>query len=191
MNPELEIVNVVASGQLLDKEVNLDALEEDLNLSVNDHQGSGKDLDFEDDGCSITLYTSGKYIVRAPSEDKLYETNKEMVEELQRIGFIDESEAEELASPDALEISNYVGHADLNRSINLFELPIVLGLDKTNYQPSDFPAVITQEEKYGLRVSFFESGAINLPGADSKEQLENVLDEVVSDIEEFAEKTGL
>ena len=182
MKPELEIVNVVGSGELPFDGLNLEQLAEDIDAEVKEHEGSGKDFVFENGG--LTLYDSGKYIIRAANEELVYATHNGLLDELLDldlpIGIRDDIK---------FEICNFVGHGKLNRSVDLIKLSIAFGLENTEYETEQFPALISRE--YDVVTLIYGNGNVILPGASTKEELERVFSELVADIEDISERIGL
>lgn len=181
MKPELEIVNVVGSGQVPIESLDLNALASDISAEIKKHDGSGMDFIFENG--NLTLYASGKYIIRAESEDQVYNTHKELLDEFDRLGITDSEDEIEF------EIYNFVGYGRLNRSLNLIKLTIAFGLEQTDYEPEQFPALIYRN--YPVAVLIYENGKVILPGAPSRELVEETFQKLITDIEKYSDEIGL
>ena len=83
-----------------------------------------------------------------------------------------------------VEISNIVATADIGTSIPLEALTLELGMEQTEYEPEQFPALMYREEDYVMLV--FASGKLLCTGltdvadvADAIEQMESRLRAVV------------
>lgn len=183
MKTEFEIVNVVCSGAIpVEEGINLDEVVSDMGYPFKEHGKSGKDIEFEQGG--MTLYESGKCIIRANNEDKLFKTQEDFVEALSNIGF--DFDIEEYN----FEISNFVGYGKLNRTIDLNKLALAMGLEDTSYEGEQFSGLIYRG--YPISATFYGNGKVILLGADSREQIEHVFyDMVVEDIQEFSDRIGL
>lgn len=183
MKTEFEIVNVVCSGAIpVENGINLEEVVSDMGFPAKDHGKSGKDIEFEQGG--MTLYESGKCIVRANNENKLEDTQDEFVEALSKIGFdFDKSDYN-------FEISNFVGYGQLNRSIDLNKLALAMGLEDTDYEGEQFSGLIYRG--YPISATFYSNGKVILLGADSREQIEHIFyDKVVEDIQDISDRIGL
>lgn len=182
MKTSLEIVNVVCSGAIPVEGIELDEVVSDMGFPAKEHGKSGKDIEFENGG--MTLYESGKCIIRANNEEKLEATQEEFVEALSDIGF--EFDIEDYN----FVISNFVGYGKLNRTIDLNKLALAMGLEDTDYEGEQFSGLIYRG--YPIAATFYSNGKVILLGANSREQIEEVFyDMVVEDIQEFSERIGL
>jgi len=82
-------------------------------------------------------------------------------------------------------IQNVVCTAELGKSLNLNALAIGLGLEKTEYEPEQFPGLIYRSADFDSVVLLFASGRIVITGSpdlDSAERTFRMLSEEVTDI---------
>jgi transcription initiation factor TFIID TATA-box-binding protein len=177
-----DVVNVVGTGRL-PAELALQPLKEDLagNAWENDSPQPGLHMRFVEDGPMTTFYSSGKYIIRAPSVDGLYDAEREIREEIHRLGIIE--------SPDAdteFEISNVVAVAKLDRDeVNLIALTVALGLEHTEYEPEQFPALSYRKPEYPCTFLLFANGKIVIAGADDPDEAEDAFENFKVELDEW------
>jgi transcription initiation factor TFIID TATA-box-binding protein len=181
MKPELEIVNVVGSGEIPIEALELDAIASDVSADIKDNEGSGTYFIFENG--NVTLYGSGKYIILAGSEEQVHDTHEELLDEFNRLEIIDSEDEIEF------ELYNFVGYGRLNRSLNLIKLAIAFGLEKTDYEPEQFPALIYRD--YPVAVLIYENGKVVLPGGPSRELIEETFQKLIEDIKQYSDEIGL
>lgn len=177
-----EVVNVVGTGRL-PAELALDPLKEDLAGETweNDSPQPGLHLRFEEDGPMTTFYSSGKYIIRAPSVNQLHDAEYDVREEIARLGIIEDADAET-----DFEISNVVAVAKLDREqVNLRALTIGLGLENTEYEPEQFPALSYRKPEYPCTFLLFANGKIVIAGADDVEEAETAFDGFKDELAEW------
>jgi transcription initiation factor TFIID TATA-box-binding protein len=80
------------------------------------------------------------------------------------------------------EISNIVVTADLGSQIPLEMLAIELGMDKIEYEPEQFPALLYRGSDYVILV--FSSGKFLCTGLTEIDKIRSIMDEMSSRIEE-------
>lgn len=176
------VVNVVGTGKL-PAELALQPLKEDLNGESweNDSPQPGLHLRFEEDGPMTTFYSSGKYIIRAPSVEELHQAEQEIREEIERLGIIPDADTET-----GFDVSNVVATAQLEvDSVNLVALTVGLGLEYTEYEPEQFPALSYRKDEYPCTFLLFANGKIVIAGADDPEEAETAFDGFKEDLAEW------
>lgn len=67
---------------------------------------------------------------------------------------------------------NYVFTAEIGESLNLNALAIALGLEKTEYEPEQFPGLIYRPEDATVVLLAFGSGKVVITGARSVQEAE-------------------
>lgn len=178
-----EVVNVVGTGRL-PAELALQPLKEDLKGETweNDSPQPGLHLQFEEDGPMTTFYSSGKYIIRAPSLDELHDAETDIKEEIARLGIIpDPHEADT-----NFVISNVVAVAKLEKDhVNLMALAIGLGLECTEYEPEQFPALAYRKPEYSCTFLLFANGKIVIAGADDVDEAKEDFEGFKDDLDEW------
>lgn len=161
-----EVVNVVASGTL-GRELDIRAVGEDIIATKISHQsGDYKTptayIREREDGPLVVVYETGSYhISGARSVDEAEVTWDWFVGELERIGVggLDVSFA----------VRNVVVAGDLGREIDLNKLVVELGVEKTEYEPEQFPGLIYRPKDPDCVFLIFGSGKVVVVGATSVE----------------------
>lgn len=161
---EFEIVNVVGTGKL-PEELDLSAVKDDLagECWENESTQPGLHQKFHEDGPMTTFYPSGSYIIRAPSEEKLAQSNAKVLNAVSDLGIVEPDVDTEFA------IKNVVGLATLGVDVDLNAVTIGLGLEHSEYEPEIFPALIYRRSKYPCTFLIFASGKVVSAGSKSEE----------------------
>jgi transcription initiation factor TFIID TATA-box-binding protein len=129
---------------------------------------------FAPDDTYVPFYRSGKCsIVGATSEDH-FEEVVERVNTLMR-------ELLEFDYEPPAEIKNIVATAELDSLLPLETIAIGLGLERTEYEPEQFPALIHRDGDSVALV--FTSGKIVCTGLTDLEQISSAIDEITEQIE--------
>jgi transcription initiation factor TFIID TATA-box-binding protein len=157
----INIVNVVGSGSL-DVEFDLERVAADIG-SIADYDPDkypGMYLRFEEDAPLITVYRTGKYIVTgADSEGKAHTIRERFLDLLAENGMIPAPEDVRF------RIQNLVCTAELGESLKLNTLTIGLGLEKTEYEPEQFPGLVYRPAGADSVVLLFASGRVVITGS--------------------------
>jgi transcription initiation factor TFIID TATA-box-binding protein len=177
----VEIVNIVASGSL-GIELDLENVYRDIGPigEYDPNKYPGMYFRFEENAPLITLYRTGKYIVTgADSKEEAYSMRDRFLSLL--------AEREMIESPDDewFRIQNLVCTAELGESLNLNALAIGLGLEKTEYEPEQFPGLIYRPSGADSVVLLFASGRVVITGSpdlDAAEQTFAALRDEVTDL---------
>jgi transcription initiation factor TFIID TATA-box-binding protein len=158
-----EVVNIVGTGNLgcsinyyhiLDS-VELPRLQYDPDI----HQGL--ELRFIDQGPLVTIYSTGKYIIRANSFELLSETRNNLLQLMSEIDYIDEPIGVEF------NINNIVYSGELGREVNLSALSDDLQLGEVVYDPESHPALRCRISEQDSTIMLFRTGKITVVGADT------------------------
>lgn len=188
---DINVTNVVGTGNIEweDKdnsfEIDIETLSEELGPTTwtNDgpHPGLYMRIDEgNEDAPLTTFFRSGKYIIRAESLDCLYDENELVIDELERIGAV--TEEHELS----FTISNVVCVSDLEQTINLEALAIALDLEKVEYEPEQFPALIYRdEEKHKCTFLIFANGKVVIPGGEDPDAVKDSYKSFLEHIKTF------
>lgn len=160
-------INLVVGGSQLPAEIDLDALEEDLEgVTTRREKQPGLEFKFGEDEPLVTFHSSGKYIIRAGSQQLLIDENKKVIDMLNEMGVTDAT-VEDIG----LEFYNYAGQGNLGRIPRLETVAIGLGLKNVIYEPEDYPAVIYYNEDYPCQRSLiYGNGKVILPGGNTAEE---------------------
>lgn len=179
----VEIVNVVASGAL-GVELNLEKLATDIGGPVARYDPGkypGLYLRLEDDVPLITVYRTGKYIITgADSKEESYSLRKRFLALLSKMGVVEQS-ADEWFS-----IQNYVCTGKLGETQNLNALSIDLGLEKTEYEPEQFPGLVYRPDTRDCVVLIFATGKVVVTGTKELETAKRTFEELRGTVAEFA-----
>jgi transcription initiation factor TFIID TATA-box-binding protein len=177
----VEVVNVIGSGSL-GIELELKQVAHDLGSKAeyDPDKYPGVYLRFSEESPLITFYRTGKYITTgATSEKATYETRDRFLELLQETGVLNEAE------DDWFRIQNFVCTAEIEQQLNLNALAIGLGLEKTEYEPEQFPGLIYRPTGADSVILLFASGRVVITGSpdlDAAEQTFAVLRDEVTDL---------
>jgi len=162
----MEIISTMGSGSLgreLDLDVVVDALQEAVNHDVSaTFSGSGMvTVRLEPEGAAFQFYRTGTIQIRgAKTEADLAATQRRLLEILDEIG---------LEVPDySFEQRTAVFMETFDRSIELERLVLKLGLEHTEYEPEQFPALIYRPSELDVTLLVFSSGKIIIGGTMSE-----------------------
>lgn len=176
----LSVVLVVASGEL-DQELDLEEQKEKLSDNFYEAylEKPGLYAQREEDSPTITLFPSGKYIIRADNKEELYKEDKQLSEQF-------DMEYEK----DNLNISNMVGNLELEGNLKLNPLAINLGLENIEYyEPEQFPALSYKhkDSKYSCTFLVFSTGRIVVTGGKKRETMEEATEEFIKNVKDNEE----
>ena len=193
IDASFEVVNMIGGGKL-PAELALDPLAEDLTgkaWRTNPNQ-PGLYHRFEEDGPLTTFYTSGKYIIRAPNEDKLYETDDAIKAEIARLGIIPDKDADT-----GFNIHNVVANGKLYedepdengekvlRKLDLVYLTEALGLKYCLYDPESFPSLTVRRPEFPCTFLLFATGRAVITGGNEVEESRKAWGELIEELEEW------
>lgn len=165
----VEIVNIVSTGSL-GVELDLEKIASDVETigEYDPNKHPGMYFRFEDESSIVTLYRTGKYIVTgAKSMNDAYAIRDRFLHLLSNEGMI------ENADDEWFQVQNLVCTAELDQTVDLNSLAIGLGLEKTEYEPEQFPGLIYRPNESDGVFLLFSSGRVVITGdsdIDSVEQ---------------------
>jgi transcription initiation factor TFIID TATA-box-binding protein len=168
MHEEIEIVNVVGSGDL-QRELDLQTLAADLDLPEARYSADMNALliRFIKEGPLIILYSSGKYIVRGGSKrENLNQANDQFLSTLTDLGVNYEGSN--------FGVRNLVCVCDIGDRIDLNRLMIEIGLENAEFEPEQFPGLVYHPPEYDCVVLFFSSGKIVITGLNDEKEIEKL-----------------
>lgn len=178
----VNVVNMVGSGSL-NIELDLETLSEEIGqprARYDPDKYPGMYLQFEEEAPLITVYRTGKYIFTGPtSEEELFDLRERFLRFLSDIDVI------ENAIDEWFSVQNYVCTEDLGQTLNLNTLAVGLGLERTEYEPEQFPGLIFRPEGQDGVVLLFATGRIVITGCKSVNSAENILTHLKHNLEEF------
>ena len=169
----ITIANAVGSGDL-GMELDLANVGSDFNLPYTEYDPSnyhGLYIRLVEEGPLITVYRTGKYIISGCSTlEQLYETNEAFLTKLSEKGMV-------AANLDLnFAVQNVVCTAQLNDTVDLNTLSIVLGLESVEYEPEQFPGLIYRPADHTAVLLVFANGKIVITGASEVDSAERAFE---------------
>lgn len=175
---DLNIVNVVGTGEIQGN-VNLEHLYEASDPAIAQydpihHQGCYFRFEGKE-GPLITMYNSGKYIIRAESMDKVLEQKDEMLEYLKEIGV--PGSVVNLS----FGFNNIVSTVDLGREFDLEAL--AEDLEGTDDDASAFRGRLSvRYPEYNSTLNIFRKGKVVILGAPTIEDAESAFGKLIDEL---------
>jgi transcription initiation factor TFIID TATA-box-binding protein len=170
---EVVIVNVVGSGAV-SSEFDLEELSSEIGSEAeyDPENYPGMYLRFEGKP-TITVYRTGKFIIYgADNVDEIYETRDFLLLHLSNLGAIESPE------DTGFSIQNVVCTGKLEGKQNLNSVAIQLGLDRTEYEPEQFPGLIYRPEEHNCVLLIFGSGKVVITGCKDLDTAQSALDDL-------------
>lgn len=164
----MRIVSTMGSGSL-GREINLSVLVEELREYVGDslepsfHGESMVTVRLEDGGPAYTIYRTGTFQIRgADDEVTLKESAEKFRNVLEEIGVtIDDYSFRQATS---------VFGEEFGEDVDLEVLAITIGLENTEYEPEQFPALIYRPEEFEVTFLVFANGKVIIGGTKNREE---------------------
>ncbi|MHC3378196.1 TATA-box-binding protein [Haloarcula sp. H-GB5] len=165
-----EVTNIVGT-LTFDQELDLAALEQGLGefdkisgIKYKPSDNHWLQTRFGDDETYVAFYRTGKCAIAGPNSLDEFQRTAEMVVDVMESLLDREIEA-------TSKIENIVATDTLGNSVNLETLAIALGLERTEYEPEQFPGLIYRGNNYTMLVfsngKFVCTGLTDLAMADS------------------------
>jgi len=172
-------VNLAIGTGELPVELDLEAFAEEMGVDYDPEKTNpGVDIRTQDKSLPMnTFHRSGKFILRTPDEESLYEEHERTLDKFVELGVISEDEADEIE----LNVSNLVCEADVGTHFKLSPLAVGLDFKHAEYEPEQFPAVIYKSDEYDCTFSVFASGKIIFAGGSSTEDSIRYLDKFIDE----------
>jgi transcription initiation factor TFIID TATA-box-binding protein len=174
---EVEIVNIVASGKF-DVKLDLENVAEDLPnakgiKSAEHSRRSGNRLlvHFANQDTLSILAPSGVYMFTGVDSYKELEYAKSgLLSALAELGIISSPNPASKEIIDPFQVQNIVCTAELKgqEGVNLNQLAISLGLEKTEYEPEQFPGLVYRPNSSSCTILVFSSGKMVITGIDDE-----------------------
>lgn len=175
---DVNVANIVASGKF-DVELDLAEVAEDLPklqwIEEAEHsRRSGNRLlvHFPQGDTLGIIAPSGVYVFTGvDSYEGLEYAKNNLLSALSELGIISGTDPDSDEVADSFEVQNVVCTAELNaeEGLNLNELAIGLGLEKTEYEPEQFPGLIYRPDTSSCTILVFGSGKVVITGVDDEE----------------------
>jgi transcription initiation factor TFIID TATA-box-binding protein len=177
--PEIEIANVV--GMITYRqELDLAALaetfeerEEVTSVTYEPTDNHWLQTRFPPDDTYVAFYRSGRCLIAGGESIEHFETVVKQVNEVIR-------DLLEYEYEPAVEVSNIVATTDLGSPISLEVLMLELGLEQTEYEPEQFPALMYRDSEYVVLV--FSSGKLLCTGLTDIQSISEAIETISSRI---------
>jgi transcription initiation factor TFIID TATA-box-binding protein len=101
------------------------------------------------------------------------------------LNFLSDISVIENATDEWFSIQNYVCTEDLGQTLNLNVVAIGLGLERTEYEPEQFPGLIYRPEGYNGVVLLFATGRVVITGCQSVDAAEQIFTDLKDDLAKF------
>ena len=172
----IRIENVVASVTL-NQRFDLNAIvKSNPGVEYNPKRFPGLVFRLKKPKTAILIFSTGKMVCTgAKSEKKAKQAVLKVVKELKNSGIII------LGKPE-IKVVNMVASADLSGRIKLEE--VAYSLDRTMYEPEQFPGIIYRMDEPKVVILLFSSGKIVCTGATKEEDVYTAVDKLHKNLEE-------
>ncbi len=165
----------------LGRELDLHPLVDELVESIKTPVGTNFTSDgmltlyFGDNSPAYTLYRTGSFQIRgAKTEADLKEAEARLRSVLSNIGV-------EIPDYDFSHVTSvFVG--TFNVEVNLEALTIALGLENTEYEPEQFPAVIYRPPQFTVTLLIFSTGKVIVGGTIDRDEARSALQHVEEEL---------
>ena len=181
----VQIVNAVGSGSLA-TEFDLEQVSRALGAvaEYDPEKYPGMYLRLSDDEPLITVYRTGKYIITgAESEAELHRVRDRF------LTLLSDEQIPASATDDDFAVQNLVCTAELDDRQNLNALAIGLGLERTEYEPEQFPGLIYRPVDYPCVLLIFATGKVVITGAAGLEGATEAFADLENQIEQLTGET--
>jgi len=170
----LQIMNVVASGVLGTGEIDTDVL--GAEISVEKTVMPGRLYLKPDEKPPVPMvFRSGSYtIAGASSWESVLEVVEWLFETLDDIGV----EVDHEAMLDSLSVKYLVVTGEFSSEMNLSAVVVALGMERSEYEPEQFPAVIHRPENIDCTVLLFSTGKVTITGVRSVQEAYEVYESI-------------
>lgn len=169
MDVDIKTVLVVGTAKL-PMQLDLEALEEDLEGVTKKHEDQpGLYFYFEEGGDLVTFNSGqtdgeGSYTVRASTRKDAQALHERVLDTLKELGVpLGDDKIE-------FEFNNFVACGDLNKQFRLEVLTLALGLENTNYEPEDAPHIVYRHEDVPCTTLIFGNGKVTMLGGKNEKE---------------------
>src|SRR3989338_2800252 len=166
--PNIEIVNIVVSGQVDQDKIPLEKMAAMLpNTEYNPEQFPGLVLRIREPKTSALIFNSGKIVCTgARSIEKVDEAMLRIVEALKKIGV-------DVKTKPVYTVQNMVASGGIGLELNLNTLAVKL--ENTEYEPEQFPGLVYKLRGTNATFLLFTNGQIVCTGTKSKEEVDEAV----------------
>ena len=178
--PEIEIANVVGMityQQELDLAALAETFEERKEVTSVTYEPADNhwlQTRFAPDDTYVAFYRSGRCSIAGGKSIEHFEAVAKQVNEVMR-------DLLEYNYEPAVEVSNIVATCDLGSPISLEALMLELGMERTEYEPEQFPALMYRDSEYVVLV--FSSGKLLCTGLTDLDEVSEAIQRVSSKIQ--------
>lgn len=177
---DLEVANVV--GMITyQQELDLAALaetfeerEEITSVTYEPADNHWLQTRFAPDDTYVAFYRSGRCSIAGGDSVEHFESVVEKVNDVMR-------DLLEFEYVPAVEVSNIVATADVGSNISLEALTIELGMERTEYEPEQFPALMYRDSDYVMLV--FSSGKLLCTGLTDLQAVSEAIENMTSRVQ--------
>jgi transcription initiation factor TFIID TATA-box-binding protein len=157
---DLQVVNIVASGTLGAGEIDVKTLATDLDV-VKTVQPGRLYLSKSPGTPVAMVFRSGSYtIAGAESWQEVIDTVEWLSQVLNSVGVDIDREMISVS----VVLKYLVATAELGSNVNLAAAAVALGLERTEYEPEQFPALIYRPDDSSWTVMLFSNGKVTITG---------------------------
>ena len=119
------------------------------------------------------------------SYEELEYAKSELLSALAELGIISSSNpaSEEIIDP--FQVQNVVCTAELKgqEGLSLSQLAITLGLEKTEYEPEQFPGLVYRPDNSSCTILVFSSGKMVITGIDDEKKAQRELEQLPQELD--------
>jgi transcription initiation factor TFIID TATA-box-binding protein len=176
----IEIQNVVGVADL-ERELDLPTVAMDLeNADYEREQFAGLLYRPHDATATVMTFRSGTVtITGAASTDDMRAAFNEYVAALHDLGI-------PVGDTPTPEVTNIVATADLGERVNLNAVAVGLGLERTEYEPEQFPGLVYRLNTPAVVLLLFGSGKLVVTGATNRESIETAVETVATQLADLS-----
>ncbi len=190
---ELEIANIVGSGKF-DVELDLAPIAEDLSkleewfteVEHSRREGNRLLIYFVGNDALGILAPTGVYVFTGVSTfEEIENAKKKLLKGLSSLGIVSGVEPPETEIIDEFAIQNLVCTADVGKELNLNAISIGLGLEKTEYEPEQFPGLVYKPVGSNCTLLIFSTGKVVITGVKTIRVAKNEFENLIEKLEEL------
>ena len=172
------VVNMVVSGSL-GLELDVKSVVRDIDTASSSTAPGRAYLSQKDDDPTVMVFRSGAITVAgATTEEEAEQQVRWFVDALLSLGIAVDVDA----VLDSMSVKYVVVSDDFGLSIDLAAATVALGLEATEYEPEQFPALIYRPENAPCTILLFSTGRVLVTGVKSKKHAESILQDLTSSL---------
>lgn len=174
-------MNVVGSGSFCCKfDHSVLATEPETLAEFDVENYTGMCVRFDENSALVTVYRTGKFIITGAECIRDLDCMKSDLRELfKRRGIVNNGDLE------WFQIQNLVCTTVLADKLDLNRVSIGLGLEKTEYEPEQFPGLIYRNPEFECVALVFSTGKAVLTGSSDLDNIETFADHLIRKLSSF------